>query len=218
MSIKANVAGFLGIETYDIILYVSILLLNLKQKVLLIDNSETEALTYCVPIPESLNPKVNKINFRNIDFMKDRNVSDFIREYDYILIDFGFKTMHKDISNCSQIFLVTDKQQHNISRIQNIKLIQADTYLIIKDMIRKDNITYLLENLKENKINIKMYYALYYDDADKENMIALQYSNDIKFKNLSAQLKYLLNQLISETFKFNRSEVGQAYKKAKRGA
>ncbi len=217
MSIKANTVGFLGIETYDLILYISKLLLNLNQKVLVIDNSETEALTCCVPIPESLNPKISKINYRNIDFVKERSVMEYIDDYDYILIDFGFKTTHKDIKSCSFVYLVTDKQQHNILRIQNLKLTQ-DAYLIIKDIIKNENAAYLLDNLKENKINIKQYYYLYYDDADKENMISLQYNNDIKFKNQSGQLKYLLNQLIVETLHFNKTEVGQAYKKAKRGA
>jgi hypothetical protein len=217
MSIKANAVGFLGIETYDLILYMSKLLLNLNQKVLIIDNSETEALTCCVPIPESLNPKISKINFRNIDFVKERSILEYMEDYDYILIDFGFKTTHKDIKNCSFVYLVTDKQQHNILRIQSLKLTQ-DAYLIIKDIIKNESAAYLLDYLKENKINIKQYYYLYYDDADKENMISLQYNNDIKFKNQSGQLKYLLNQLIIETLHFNKAEVGQAYKKAKRGA
>ncbi|MGB8455261.1 MAG: hypothetical protein WCD89_23385 [Anaerocolumna sp.] len=217
MSIKANVIGFLGIETYDLILYISKLLINLNQEVLIIDNSETEALTCCIPIPESLNPKISKINYRHIDFVKERTSNEYMDDYDFIFVDFGFKTSNKDIKNCSFIYLVTDKQQHNILRIQNLKLTQ-EVYLIIKDIIKSENAAYLADNLKENKINVKQYYCLYYDDADKENMISLQYNNDIKFKNQSGQLKELLNQLIIETLHFNKTEVGQAYKKAKRGA
>ncbi len=217
MSIKAKVIGLLGIEKYDLILYLSILLLNLNQKVLIIDNSETEALTCCVPVPENLNPRIHKINFMNIDFVKEKDVTAYLKDYDCILIDFGYKTTHKDIPNCSSVYLVTDKQQHNIARMRNLKLTQ-EAYLIIRGIMKRKNAAYLTDNLKENKVNMKGCYCLYYDDTDRENMIALQYGDDIKFKNQSGQLKYLLNQLITETFHFNKAEVGRAYKKAKRGA
>ncbi len=217
MSIKANVIGFLGIETYDIILYLSKMLYHLNKKVLIIDDSDTEALTYCISIPATMNPKINRINFCNIDFIKEKSVSEYLKDYDYIFIDFGFKTNHKEIQNCSYIYLVTDKQQHNLARIQNLKYSQ-DVYLIIKDRIKDKNIVYLLETMKAKGINIKQYYCLYYDDLDMENMIAIQYRNDISFKHQSGQLKELLNELIIETFNFSKIEAGQAYKKAKRGA
>ncbi len=216
MSIEANVVGFIGVETYDLILYISMLLINLKKKVLVIDNSETEALTCCIPVPESLNPKISKITFHNIDFVKERNITEYRKYYDYIIIDFGFRTSHKDISNCTCIYLVTDKQRHNILRLSNIKLNQEVSF-IIKDMNNHEKVSYLLEELRINKIMVKQYYCLYYDDTDKENMVALQYCNDIKFKRQSGQLKYLLSQILTDTLHFNRAEVGQAYKKAKRG-
>ncbi len=216
MSIKASVIGFFGIEKYDLILYLSSLLLNLDRKVLIIDNSETEALTFSIPIPESMNPKICKINYRNMDFVKERNAAQYQMDYDFILIDFGFRTNHKDIPLCSFVYLVTDKQRHNIARIRNLKLSQ-NAYLIIRDSIGKESAACLADKLNENKANIKQYYCLYWDDTDKENMIALQYGDGIKFKKQSGQLKYLLTQLMTETLPFNRAEVGQAYKKAKRG-
>ncbi|WMJ87535.1 hypothetical protein [Anaerocolumna sp. MB42-C2] len=216
MSTKANIIGFLGIETYDIILYLSKLLFHLNKKVLIVDNSDTEALTYCIPIPASMNPKINRIHFCNLDFIKEKNVTDYLKEYDYILIDFGFKTNHMEIHNCSYIYLVTDKQQHNLARILNLKCKQ-EVFLIIKDRIKNKSLTYLLEMMKDNGINIKQYYCLYYDDLDKENMTGIQYRNEISFKHQSGQMKDLLNELI-ETLSFNKIEAGQAYKKAKRGA
>lgn len=217
MSIKANVAGFLGIEAYDLILYLSRLLLNLGKKVLVIDNSESGALTCCIPVPDSLNPKNARISYRKLDFIKDRSALEFLRDYDYILIDFGFKTNHKDLENCSLVYLVTDRQQHNILRLQNLK-VYREAYLIVKDIIKNEFAVYLLDNLKDNKIEVKKYYCLYRDETDKENMVTLQYDNDIKFRSQSGQLKYILNQLIIETLHFDRREVSQAYKKAKRGA
>lgn len=218
MSIKANIVGFIGIETYDIILYTAKLLYNLKKKVLIIDHSEAEALTYCIPIPDSLNPKLTKVNFCNIEFIKDRSPLEFAEEYDFILIDFGFSLRNKEFIHCTRLFFVTDKQQHNISRLQSLKINQSETYLIIKDVIQKENAAFLFENLREYSLNLKDYFYLYYDDIDKENMTSLQYNYDIKLKKLSGQFKSMLYQILSDIFGFDITEVSQAYKNAKRGA
>jgi hypothetical protein len=218
MSIKANIVGFIGIETYDIILYTAKLLYNLKKKVLVIDQSESEALTFCIPIPDTMNAKLTKINFSNIEFIKDRSALEFVCEYDYILIDFGFSLHNKEVIHCSQLFFVTDKQQHNIFKLQSLKINQCETHLIIKDVIQKENAAYLFDNLKEYSLNLKDYFYLYYDDIDKENMTSLQYSYDIKLKKLSGQFRYMLFEILSEIFGFDISEIGQAYKHAKRGA
>lgn len=218
MSTKAVIVGFIGIETYDIILYTAKLLQNLKKRVLIIDNSDLGALTYCIPIPDELNPKEIKVSFRNMEFMKHRSVLEFAKDYDFILIDFGFNLQNKDYMNCSQLFLVTDKQQHHISRLQYLRLNQPEAFLILKDVTEKENAAFLFESFKDYSPALKDYYYLYYDEIDKENMTALQYSYDITLKKLSGQLKYMLFQILSDIFGFGAEEIGQAYKNAKRGA
>jgi hypothetical protein len=221
ISIKAKTMGFLGIEAYDLILYLSKLLLNLNQKVLLIDNSETGALTCCIPVPDSLNPKVSKISYRNMDFVRDRASLEYEKAYDFILIDFGFKLNHKEIGNCSILYLITDEQQHNTLRIQNLKLNLEiklpEVYLIIKALINSESSDYLSDCLKDKIVNIRQYFYLYEDDTDRENMVLLQFNNEIKLKRQSGQYKYLLEQILTEALQFNRTEVTKAYKKAKRG-
>ncbi|WFR59543.1 hypothetical protein QA584_10755 [Anaerocolumna sp. AGMB13025] len=221
MSINAKTIGFLGIEAYDLILFLSKLLLNLNQKVLLIDNSDTGALTCCIPVPDSLNPKVSKVSYQKIDFVKERASSEYEKAYDFILIDFGFKVNHKEIGNCSILYLITDKQQHNTLRFHNLKLIhvlkEQETYLIIKDLLNSESAAYLTDSLRDKINNIKQYFYLFEDDIDRENMVSLQYNNEVKFRRQSGQYKNLLMQILTEALQFNRTEVILAYKKAKRG-
>lgn len=217
MSIRTNIIGFLGIEAYDLILYLAKMLQYLGKKILVIDHSESGALTCCIPIPDTLDPKSEIISCLGMDFIKNRSALNFQRDYDYILIDFGFNINQKEIENCTFCCLVTDRQQHNIQRLAKLKLYQ-EASIIIKDTIRDDFADYLMEKLKDKKQWLKNCYYLYADERDKENMIGLQYHNNIHFKKQSGQLKYVLNQFIIETLHFDRYEALRAYKKAKRGA
>ena len=217
MSTRANILGFLGIEAYDLILYLTKLLYHLEKKVLLIDNSESGALTCCIPVPDTLNPRTTKISCTLMDFIKERNVLEYQEEYDYILIDFGFQTNHKELDNCSVLYLITDRQQHNITRLQNLKS-GREMHVIIKDIVNGRFSGYLQDCLKDKGLNIIKCYPLFKDDMDKENMLGLQYSPKIKIKILSGQFRYVLNQLITETLCFSRAEAVEAYRKAKRGA
>jgi len=215
---QATIIGWVGIEKYDIILYLAKLLTCLNKKVLLIDRSENEALSYCIPTPAMLNPKTSKITFRNIDFIKDRNVSDFVHDdYDYILIDFGFKTAHADIYKCSKIIIVTDKQQHNINKIKTLKFNTEDVLLILKVQGNRSELDILQESISDT-LPIKDQIVIEFDEIDKEKMITLQYNNEIKIKRLSGQYVNLLEQIMTIILNFDRKEFGQAYKQLKRGA
>ncbi len=213
---KAKIIGWIGIDKYDLIMYFSMLLSGTNKKVLLIDQSENEALSYCIPVPGALNPKGSKVSYKNIDFINGKNVVDFMDDYDYILIDFGFKTTHRDVYKCNKIFLVTDRQQHNIDRITNLKAETEEVFLIYRDS-RRNKISVLQSSI-EQIIPIKSHFILDFYDFDKDKMVALQYSNQIQIHKLPRQMKYLLEQIMTEILNFNHYELGQAYKKLKRGA
>lgn len=217
MSTRANILGFLGIEAYDLILYLTKLLYHLEKKVLLIDYSESGALACCIPVPDGLNPKITRISCTLMDFIKERKRLEYEDDYDYILIDFGFQTNHKELDNCSVLYLVTDRQQHNLIRLQNLKY-SREIHVIIKDIVNVRFTGYLLDCLKDKGLNIVNGYPLYKDDTDKENMLGLQYSDKIKLKMLSGQFRHVINQLMTETLCIDRAEAAEAYKKAKRGA
>lgn len=214
---QAIIIGWVGIEKYDIILYLAKLTTCLNKKVLLIDRSENEALSYCIPTPTIMNAKTKKITYRNIDFIKDRNVSDFVKDYDYIFIDFGFKTTHADIYKCSKLIIVTDKQQHNINKIYTLRFSPQDALLVLKTERNKKEIDALQESIRD-QLQIDNIVAMEFDEIDKEKMILLQYNNEIKVKRLSGQYVYLLEQIMTMILNFDSKDFGQAYKQLKRGA
>jgi len=216
MSTNACIIGFLGIEAYDIILYLSKLLSGLDKKILLMDNSESGALTCCIPIPATLNPKFTPISCGDMDFVRERKVAEYKEKYEYILMDFGFRINHEDLNTCSYLFLICDRQQHNIERLRNLKE-ETEVYVILRDIVNFKVKDYILNNLAE-KIHIKDCYCLYRDEIDKEYMLGLQYGNQIALKKLSAQFNYVLNQIFTKVLHFERVAVVKAYKKAKRGA
>jgi len=210
----SEIVGFWGVEKYDLILYLSHFLSAMNNKVLIIDNSETGALTYCIPVPSALNPKVNKITFRNIDFVKDSNPSDF-KGYDYIMVDYGFRITQKELTGCAKLFVVTDKQQHNIDSINKLKVSSDEVYLILKDLTWKDKAESIL---KAVTIGVNEAFYLNYDEADRAYMIELQHDEKLFLKKLSPEYKSLIQKIITNIFQIHSKEYGLAYKILKRGA
>lgn len=215
---KCKVFGFVGIDKYDIIMYLSSILVNLNKKVLLIDNSETAALTYCISIPESLNAKKEVVSYKNIDFIRNQTKENFEDRYDYILIDFGFKNHYQEIYECDNLVIVTDIQQHNMNRLLELKGYTNEAHLVIKEVDRTENIMQVKNLFCQQNINIKNCYYLRYDSVDQSNNYTLQYGKSIKVKTLSFEYKYFLKELAVSLIDINKSEYSQAFKRLKRGA
>ena len=63
-----NTVAYVGLDNFDIILYISRVLMKLGKKVLLVDHSETMAIKYCIPQPKGLNCQRDIITYQGIDF------------------------------------------------------------------------------------------------------------------------------------------------------
>ena len=221
MSNEIKVIGFLGVDKYDMIHYISRILKNLSYKVLLVDYSESKALKNSIPIPSGLDSSTNIVEYRSVDFSNElKPDADTINRYNYILIDFGFQTSHYELKNCTDIVFVTDLQQHNANRLLNFKIPIIHKYLIIREVIKSkitaDYVTQLLEPLKVIKGN---HYIISQDTIDSRIMIECQYNNKFKFNRISNPFKDLLFDFISLiTAETNtEKEIKKAYKKAERG-
>lgn len=211
----SELIGFVGVEKYDLILYLSSLLSVMDNKILLIDNSETEALTCCIPVPSALNPKVSKVTFGNIDFLKENNPSNYKEKYDYIMVDYGFKAAHKDIASCDKLFFVTDTQQHNIDKINRLKTIETESFLILKDLCWRDKAESIRQSIS---LPVKDYYSLEYDETDRANMIELQYSEKVSLRKISPEYKEIIQKIMTDILKKDHKQYGVAFKILKKGA
>lgn len=217
---KANVIGFYGIDIYDIILYSASLIANMGKSILLIDNSEHKALTYCIKSPNQINLKENIVHDRGIDFTVDNSFIKYINEYEYIFIDYGFTTFSKEIYHSDKIIYITDIQLHNIDRIIKLdKLIMEDkTHLVIRDMFKKENFKYIIELFMDNGLVIDDYSTLNDDYVEKKMRASIQFGKRLQYKSLSYMTQSLLEKILTDILDINKDQYITTYRRMKRGA
>jgi len=215
----SNVIGFIGIDNYDIILYLSRILNTIGKKVLIIDYSYTDALTTCIPVPEGLNVYDDIIDYRDVDYTKKCFEEDYLNEYDDILINFGFHYIEHVAAVCNYIIYSTDLQKHNIDSLRSIPFIRdGKKQLIIRDMVdSKINPTYIIDLLQMEFLKDDV-YGFELDALDMKYKILIQYDTIFEFKRITKYLKSYLTDTLKKLYpNIAHKELREALKKAERG-
>lgn len=218
--VDKKVIGFVGSDKYEILLYLSRILYHLNKQVLLVDYSETQALTLSIPIPETLRESNTYLDYRGIDFIKGRDYFlNMGKDYDYVLIDFGYN--HGVLSNikCHNIIYVTDLQLHHAKRLKcsSVKG-NPQNYIIIKDVFPcKISPDLILKEISLKAI-IEDIYVIKQDALDIKFKIQSQYNQTFYFDKLSKSMKTFLKDIICRFDEnLDKTQIQNAYKKAERG-
>lgn len=218
-----NIVGFIGTESYEIILYLSRVFHSLGKKVLMVDYSYTGSLAICIPVPLGLNARDDVIDYRKTDFTMKELSEDMINEYDDILInfEFNFSDCHKLIKNCNHLVFVTDQQKHNIGSLDLVPEFDIDvsrTQLIIKNFVEsKIDKNYIKEGLK-NTIFEDNVYLIEQDDLNTKSRILVQFDTKFTFKRISKSIKEYLKDTVKILYKeIPDNELKKAYKLAEGG-
>ncbi len=205
--LEAKTISFLGVEPYDLILFLARILSNLGKKVLIIDVSDRAALTESLYDTSEAQVAITEpciLNLKGVDFIPRLEEwifrGDFYNQflyhtncdYDYILVDYGFNIAHTAISKSTLVILLSDMQKHNINSIRPVmEQLDLPKALIIKDIIpskikAKDLIS---DNIKGIK---NMIYYLDLDINDLSNKIQMQHTRSINLRKCSKKMKNLL--------------------------
>lgn len=212
---KARYIGFAGTESYDLIMYLAVLLTVSDNKVLLVDNSLERALSLCIPGAVTILAK-KKACYGKLDIRKDTCAETLEGEYDYILIDFGQGAGKEDLKACDTVFLVTDTRLHNMIKIKSLSGVSDNTCLLIRDITEGMEEKYLHKLLQEKGIRERQCYYLYLDEADREMAASLQYYHNFSYKKLSPAIRYFLREALREAFGIEEAQLSLAEKKLKR--
>ena len=214
--------AFLGIDKYQIMHFMSRILLNMQKKVLLIDQSETGALTASIPMPE--NYKGILTDYRGIDFSCDAQAlcSEITDNYDYVFIDFGFEVKHSAISQCDFIILVTDMQLYQAKRLNVITLShKIPTNLVLMNVIYyKIQVSHIIEHLSKYQIDSTNVFEVERCDEDYKQQLDCLYNTVVPFKRCSRGFKQMVTQLVHQILGEESqkvAEVKRALIRAERG-
>jgi len=229
MDRNCSVMGFLGVDKYEYIMYLSRVLYHLGKNVLMVDCSESGALASCFLCPEGIKNEI--MEYRGVRFLDGRNSMDIdtfmdsknmpaANKYDSILIDYGFHVDEQGLKNCDHLVYVTDQQAHNIRRVSKfIHLKDKQVNLIIKNLVNS-RITpkYIISEINLKHISTKQTYVVYQDELDTNCRMNCQYDGVFRFVKLSSQSKNVIKGLLVELLpSITKRELKEAYKKAERG-
>lgn len=196
--------GFVGIQTYDILLYLCKMLHALDQKILLVDYAENKALSYCIPMPKN-QPNHQYISYQGCDFLQNPNyekLQEIQQQYDKILIDFGFVQNYELLSRCSMIYLCTDQQLHHINAVKPFLKSGNDVMQRCRIIFRridscKISIKYLMMELGV-EFDVQKIYQYDQDIIDLKHCIDSQYNQTVHLVSLSKGMKGCLNFVMRE--------------------
>ena len=223
----SKMIGFLGVDKYDLILYLSRILYQMHKKVLLIDCSQSKALTYSIPIPNQILCEESDsyvISYRGVDFTKNHILTkDLLKryqeEYDLVIIDFGFNKDHELIQNCTHIVLVIDQKLHNWKGLKEVLIPkECQVFLVLYEIYGcKISLFYILEELLI-AIPTDNIFEVSQECVDIKQSIDCQYNDIIRFHRLTKPYERLLYCLITSLYPdHNPKQKTKAYLKAKNG-
>lgn len=208
--------GFIGIEKYEIMHYLSRILFYLKQKVLLLDQSSERALACSIPVLLYGNKEI--MDYNGVDVAEGLG-TEALRwlDYDYILVDLGFQVNHPLLSQCDEVYLVSDLQLHNIRNLSVLQLEKhQQRFLILKSFFANQiNPRYIYEEMTPLMIQEENSYALSLEEKDYENCLQCQYQNRISMKRISKGMRRMLSDMLMVDF--TRLQIEQAFRLAERG-
>lgn len=215
-----NIVAYVGIESFDTILYLSRIMQRLGRRVLIVDNSDTLALTYSVPRISDINTNETTISYRRVDFTNMPLSEELATRYDDILVDCGMKKPIISTDLFTKIIYVTDLFEYNIRRIANIDestAYKCEKVLLIRNAVYTKILTEHIARQISNAIAIEKTKVLYREDVDYESCLN-SHINQVFTLNLSKMYKeYLIDQVTTMCSDFSRKEIKEAYRKARNG-
>ena len=212
---ESRILGFIGSDKYDIILYLSQILRTLEYKVLIVDCSESKALTFCIP-----EPKIDKsavlymreavqeeksyyITHQGCEFIRNLSYEQIMekrKEYDYIMIDFGFHQEERMLAACSLVVLCVDQQLQNMIALQPVfqereELLEKSCLIFRRIYGCKISMKYLQQELGMTLPRERV-YQYDQDVIDIKYCIDSQYNHRIQMSFLPKGMKSCLSFLM----------------------
>lgn len=209
-----NICFIGAFDKLDLIMYISKIMTNLGNKVLIVDATQLQKTRYIVPTINPTKSYVTRfadidiaIGFENYEAI-ERYLGDVEGQgmkYDYALIDADDGNVFCNFNNSETVknYFVTSFDAYSIKRgLQTIKQIEKPieiTKVIFSKEINIEDdyyLDYLALGYKIIWNDNKVYFP--YETQDIETMIENQKTNKIKIKGLTQQYKENLEYMITD--------------------
>ncbi|MBQ9767635.1 MAG: hypothetical protein IJW37_06000 [Lachnospiraceae bacterium] len=196
---KKEIVGFVGCYSHDVILMLAKTATAMERRVLVLDRNRSHTLGASVPIPPGVSVKEKVVEYDGFFFSERELEAEILANYDLILMDFGVRSLHEDVSFCTQIFLVTDMLLHHIRQLQKLSLNKvAVKRILIRDAVGGvKSGTPELRELLEQFSNRKEYF-LPPDRRDIRNRYVCETFHEYQVKHASPELREFIYDVVRE--------------------
>lgn len=213
-----NIVAYIGIDSFDIVLYQAYILSKLGKKVLVIDHTNTRAIACSIPIPQGLDISKDSITIRRVDFSTMMLDESIIGAYDDILIAY-----HTYMENTSHMFTkviyVTDLYLHSMEHIRTtLDISGVKKSLVIRNVVGVKITQDMIIYHTGTKIAPEEITYIYMDENDISNAILCQFNQKVCFTRISKQMReYLLKETKAFYPDIEYKDIKEAYRKARKG-
>lgn len=207
--------AFIGLESYDLMHYLSKILVKLDCSVLLIDESESKSLSYTISSDCLENSVI--YDYNGIDACSNLKSFDTIdSDYDYVLVDFGFNFDYNLIRKCEEVYLISDLQYQNLIKFGNLELDSMQArFLILREFVAGMSDIFALECLKKLNISQDNIITLTSDSSDLLMKYSCQYESGFKLSKVSSDIIEFLYRFLEVDF--SSKEIANAIRLVKKG-
>lgn len=215
--------GYAGVEAFDIILYIGKTLTLLNYPVLIIDLSNTEALTKTIYHGMDMNSSIDIIHYRNLNYI--RKVPD-IKELNnfrngVVFVAYGLNYIEMQPINLDYLNIVVNPFPNNIDKVNkflcNVPTDNIKVRILVRDIINFDDFERVKTKIISGKSPVSTRY-LYYDMNDYENALKCQIYQVVRFRRISSGMKkIILSEIIDILPSIKPSRIKKAVCVARKG-
>ncbi len=218
----SEIVTYIGLNSFDLILYQACVLAKLQKRVLIIEDNdklEQSPFSSMLEIPLGLEEKKDIITFRRIDFAFFQPGMEVVKNYDTVFISAGFSKAPYEFTVSKEIY-VTDLFVQNM---EAVKQIMNKSCCTRRSMVIRNNVfSYvnldLLRDEMEGMVDQEETIIIDMNENDHFNALLCQHGQSLRFKLLSSNMKkYLLREIKHLCPEADKRVLHIAYKAASRG-
>ncbi|NLO08280.1 MAG: hypothetical protein GX129_00190 [Clostridiales bacterium] len=215
--------GYIGVEAFDIILYIGKSISKLNYQVLIIDLSDTGALTKTIYHGMDLDSRDDIIQYRDLNYTKKIPDEKELKEFEdgVLFVVYGFDNIDRYRIHLDFLNIVVNPFPHNIYKVNSVlhnsSLENINARVLIRDIVTIDDVDRVIAAIKSELSPVRTMY-LYYDINDYENALKCQISQAVRFRKISPNMRKIIMTEIGDLLpNIKPSIIRKAVCKARRG-
>lgn len=182
----ANIIGFIGYESEDIVLYLAKILYAFEKRVAIVDRTEQEMLLELLEVGVEREGEYEGIWVTSQGVEKER--------YDIVFLLFGYRFMHPKLYECEFLIMVTDGVPAHASLLRKIGQWERTTCLVMRNLVEmKYGEQYLKILTGQTELTC---FMIPYEEQDIRIKYCIGSDTEICIKKLSKEMKQTLIQLV----------------------